>query len=33
MTTGEFIHIEQAVISRGSAAYSGWTAALLAAFA
>ncbi|KAJ7474237.1 hypothetical protein FB451DRAFT_1035463 [Mycena latifolia] len=33
LTTGEFIHIEQAIISRGSAAYSGWTAALLAAFA
>ncbi|KAJ6459634.1 hypothetical protein C8R45DRAFT_843214 [Mycena sanguinolenta] len=32
LTTGEFIHAEQAIISRGSAAYSGWTAALLAAF-
>ncbi|KAJ6569235.1 hypothetical protein B0H19DRAFT_1024370 [Mycena capillaripes] len=33
LTTGEFIHIEQAIISRESAVYSGWTAALLAAFA
>ncbi|KAJ7651838.1 hypothetical protein B0H17DRAFT_958245 [Mycena rosella] len=33
LTTGEFIHIEQAILSRGSAAYSGWTAAFLAAFA
>ncbi|KAJ6531659.1 hypothetical protein DFH09DRAFT_1183029 [Mycena vulgaris] len=33
LTTGEFIHIEQAILSRGAAAYSGWTAALLAAFA
>ncbi|KAJ7206967.1 hypothetical protein B0H12DRAFT_1206050 [Mycena haematopus] len=32
LTTGEFIHAEQAIISRGSAEYSGWTAALLAAF-
>ncbi|KAF7340325.1 Carboxypeptidase [Mycena venus] len=32
LTTGEFIHAEQAIISRGSSAYSGWTAALLAAF-
>ncbi|KAJ7461393.1 hypothetical protein B0H11DRAFT_1736032 [Mycena galericulata] len=32
LTTGEFIHIEQAKISRGAAAYSGWTAAFLAAF-
>jgi len=33
LTTGEFIHAEQAMISRESSAYSGWTAALLAAFA
>ncbi|KAJ7106442.1 hypothetical protein C8R43DRAFT_210629 [Mycena crocata] len=33
LATGEFIHIEQAIVSRGSAVYAGWTAALLAAFA
>ncbi|KAJ7751870.1 hypothetical protein DFH07DRAFT_745269 [Mycena maculata] len=33
LATGEFVHIEQAMVSRDAAAYSGWTAALLAAFA
>ncbi|KAJ7139204.1 hypothetical protein C8R44DRAFT_764045 [Mycena epipterygia] len=33
LATGEFIHIEQAIIARGAAAYSAWSAALLAAFA
>ncbi|KAJ7649446.1 hypothetical protein DFH06DRAFT_1331812 [Mycena polygramma] len=33
ITTGEFIHIEQAIISRESTAYAGWTTALLTAFA
>ncbi|KAJ7073475.1 hypothetical protein B0H15DRAFT_792830, partial [Mycena belliarum] len=32
LTTGEFVHIEQAVVSRGSAAYLAWTAAIQAAF-
>ncbi|KAJ7900042.1 hypothetical protein B0H14DRAFT_2331450, partial [Mycena olivaceomarginata] len=33
LATGGFIHAEQAKISRETSAYSGWTAALLAAFA
>jgi hypothetical protein len=32
LTTGEFIHIEQAKISRGVGAYDSWTTAFLAAF-
>ncbi|KAJ7159489.1 hypothetical protein C8R46DRAFT_1164849 [Mycena filopes] len=31
--TGEFVHIEQAIVSREVGGYAGWTAALLAAFA
>ncbi|KAJ6613953.1 hypothetical protein B0H10DRAFT_2046820 [Mycena sp. CBHHK59/15] len=32
LATGDFIHIEQAIISRQADAYSAWTAAMLAAF-
>jgi len=33
LVTGEFVHIEQAIISRQAGVYSEWTAALLATFA